>query len=295
MSARKVAAANNSSDGDIVDRAGSVRRVAFLHVPKCGTALANALLHYACAGLEPTVGFSLDPHRNVSTRFADPDSALHYANRHSYCDTAQFWQQNDGAAIVSWIGHHPLTDNVFRRWRGSIFGVFREPWSHLRSMWAYFGPSWLRVANRSNSTNVIPRDLLSFSARVAGSTVLQVSGQRHGMDCLSHAYDCTHMMPDTRKALDRLGGFAFVGLTTRWRDSMCLFHAMFGGPCLAVELEQYHQTNYRRVPWPPEDVSIEIDLATKLFYSGAVERFQRDWEMHKLTSGLCHYRCPSRP
>mmetsp|Transcript_11352 Transcript_11352/g.36293 ORF Transcript_11352/g.36293 Transcript_11352/m.36293 type:complete len:225 (-) Transcript_11352:86-760(-) len=59
MSARKVAAANNSKDGDIVDRAGSVRRVAFLHVPKCGTALANALLHYACAGLEPTVGFSL--------------------------------------------------------------------------------------------------------------------------------------------------------------------------------------------------------------------------------------------
>ena len=49
---------------------------------------------------------------------------------------------------------------------------------------------------------------------------------------------CSEQKPDLEKALQRLqDGFKFVGLTEYWEASVCLFHAMFGGECDAMEFE----------------------------------------------------------
>jgi len=40
---------------------------------------------------------------------------------------------------------------------------------------------------------------------------------------------------DVARAVARLQSFAFVGITEQWPLSVCLLHAMFGGECVAVE------------------------------------------------------------
>jgi hypothetical protein len=66
---------------------------------------------------------------------------------------------------------------------------------------------------------------------------MMLSGQAYGLSCLWSQYGCnTNITPDVNKAISRLAGFAFVGLTELYDLSICLFHAMHGGPCSMVTL-----------------------------------------------------------
>eukprot|EP00438_Fugacium_kawagutii_P006428 Skav210656 [mRNA] locus=scaffold2527:220114:220491:+ [translate_table: standard] len=51
-------------------------------------------------------------------------------------------------------------------------------------------------------------------------------------------------LADVPLAIERLReGFAFVGLQEQWELSICLFHAKFGGPCLATDFTDTRPDN----------------------------------------------------
>jgi hypothetical protein len=62
-----------------------------------------------------------------------------------------------------------------------------------------------------------------------------------GIDCNAAAYKKTNYFqptPEQRvQALNTLSRMAFVGLTEYWQETICLFHAMFGGRITPHEMD----------------------------------------------------------
>ena len=76
--------------------------------------------------------------------------------------------------------------------------------------------------------------------------MMMLAGQAYGLSCLWLKYGCNlSITPNANKAISRLAGFAFVGLTELYDLSICLFHAMHGGPCSMVHPMQKHPRQNR--------------------------------------------------
>jgi len=85
-----------------------------------------------------------------------------------------------------------------------------------------------------------PRSELEYAKIVAGCAVKLLT--RDGQSAESGRYNtvCGDPAPathdETTLAIERLiEGFPFVGIQEEWVQSICLFHAMFGGTCTAQE------------------------------------------------------------
>ena len=69
----------------------------------------------------------------------------------------------------------------------------------------------------------------SFEAQMRGTAVTMVTGQRtYGLTCIACGSNCKPLIPDVKRAVDRLDTFAFVGLVEEWALSICLLHTMHG-------------------------------------------------------------------
>merc|ERR1719469_93252 len=87
---------------------------------------------------------------------------------------------------------------------------------------------------------------------MVGLVTKQIAGQQSGNQCTSihkNTSDCldrnnSTIMPQKQIAMDRVRKFKFVGLTSQWELSICLFHTMFGGTCLPVEFSNLRRGNY---------------------------------------------------
>ena len=70
-----------------------------------------------------------------------------------------------------------------------------------------------------------------------------------GIDCNAVAYKDTNYFQPTpqqrMQAIDTLSRMAFVGLTEYWQETVCLFHAMFGGRITPHELRNVRYVGLR--------------------------------------------------
>jgi hypothetical protein len=108
-------------------------------------------------------------------------------------------------------------------------------------------------------------------------------------------------VPNVTLAIERLDGFAFVGLTEEFDLSVCLFHHMFGGECIDVEFFNMRKGRYES---EVETQQFETDLAqlealgdpwdTPL-YEAASQRFWKDVREHNVNRITCHSTCPGAP
>ena len=72
--------------------------------------------------------------------------------------------------------------------------------------------------------------------------------------------------------------YLFVGLTERWRDSVCLLHQRFGaGPVRNVELLNSRPTSTSRERPPELPPALLSDQYDALAHGLAVLRFEADW------------------
>ena len=262
-----------------VDRRHNVRmvplnqRIAWVHFPKCGSGFADTLLHHANASLPWSVVGSVE-----TTLTTHPLRSWF---------KGIFWEK-DGK-----IGNHfAVTSRETTSFRGRLFGMFREPASRSNSMYNYF--------INARSGNWI--DERMYAKRVAGSAVMMVAGQRYGLDCLKRARSCKRATPNTELALRRLETeFAFVGLTNNWALSICLFHAMFGGPCLAHEFLNTRPTNHTNLTKPAASTASGawlgnfVDKDDSALFAKAKKRFCADVAKHRVTFERCAQICPSAP
>jgi len=194
----------------------SKRKVAWFHIPKCGTSFGTTLMHYANSSLP----------REARIRAGDelpkelkPGQAVLREFPASQWFKNVWWEKSGNVA-----GHNLVSASNFKEFRGNFFGMFREPWQRMYSDWNFFGKQ---------------TDPETWLHKRAGMATKMLAGQQDGLK-VSPADG----RPNIELALSRLDGFAFVGLTDQWALSICLFHVMFGGEFHPTELENMRPGNY---------------------------------------------------
>ena len=81
-------------------------------------------------------------------------------------------------------------------------------------------------------------------------------------------------------------GLAFVGLTERYVESVCLWHALFGGPLWQFEL----RSSLGRAPQQYDERLLEhfaADDTDQAVYEAAVLRFERDLSANRHAVDAC--------
>ena len=318
------------------DRHRSKRALAWLHIPKAGSSLGTTLVHQANSSLPPNAqmpscahgGTLLKPEmprshlhcpgwpqsftENCTRRVAErcllgqPELTFHIRFPLDDWFKCSFWEKSRGNVG----GHEPIDEATYERFQGRFVGMFRKPERRAVSAYLWYASEFyhegLALPNASD-----------YAYRLRGTAARMLSGQADGEVCNSgYRYDerCPNnkqsLIPDMHTALKRLSdSFAFVGLTDQWALSICLFHAIFGGPCLPVEFENSRPTTSRttRMPWL-RNQTVEYERAFTTAVSDAVAavadpwdgaifeaaeaRFLKDVAAHGLTPERCEKICP---
>lgn len=247
-------------------------RIAWHHVPKCGTSFGNTLVHWANQSLPEHVDIG-DDERGLMEAY--PPKAWFWD------DGPIFWMKDDNFG-----NHFAVDDATFESYQGRFVGLFRNP--ALRAESAY---DWFTMDEIINGSRVTKEE---YARRIRGSQTTQLAGQQFGLSCLWMKYGCRAVIPDVDKAVDRLSGFAFVGLTDLYDLSVCLFHAMHGGRCLPVEF-----TNTR--PGPRDQALLPgsftawggmVDGYDWRLYSEATRIFFERLQQYGVNEAKCLALCP---
>ena len=183
-----------------------------------GSSFGTSLLHLANSSIPD--GVEIDTHGGIWGHFPPASFAGSLAVEGAY------------HGFVG--GHGAVRAQDYDRFEGRWFGMFRHPEARARSCYAMHAD---RLHNAS---------FASFSRVVQGVVTKMLAGQSDGGAAWMCAINrsiaelpaiCRDfaVVPNVRVAISRLRGFAFVGLTDDWASSICLFHLMFGGRCLAAE------------------------------------------------------------
>ena len=263
-------------------------RIAWFHVPKCGSSLANIVLHLANASLPPSASIA-DARSCIGTQHhnclhKDPWSTFfgRYAlNR---------WFRND----TLWHGktffdHHQILESDYKAFRGSFVGMFRSPETRFRSAYTSYGRHGLPGLHRIRHP-VAPDE---YARRMQGTVVKMLAGQSHGLACDVLEFACNATVrPDLPLALRRLHGFAFVGLTEEWTLSICLAHRILGGRCRRNELTNIRPTEYGDDTARVLSNFTYEDAYDSTVYDAVQARFWSDVARYNLTRAQCARECP---
>ena len=138
-----------------------------------------------------------------------------------------------------WSDHTAIDEEAYNEWRGRFVGIFRHPLARAVSSVAFFGVQ---------PGMTVPESLQQF----AGAQTHMLSGVCSGVagtttGSMGDNPPCPHetTQADREVAHTRLReGFAFVGLTDSYVLSVCLFHAMHGGPCTRNDFLNINPTDH---------------------------------------------------
>jgi len=190
-----------------------LRSMRWLHFPKCGTSFGTALMHYAC----PAIPEDSYPHKIAGVSEYMLVFKRHYL-RPQYCDSE--------ISVGSISGHTPLNKTLQQN-PDSVVAMFRDPRRRDYSGWLVHGDM---------GTRRHPEDLIEYvrmHRACQGRMVL-------GLHCESKRKAPLYFEATGKQkaqAVATVENMAFVGLTDYWHESICLFHAMFGGRITKHEMD----------------------------------------------------------
>jgi len=223
QSPRSVETAPVVSAGDpIVAHLQAARPIALVHIPKCGSSFANALMHLPglCPNLPPGFVFynkakkcALDAKNCVPVEQKCPGS-FSSEGRYSFIDHSGI-----GGMYQSVVKGHGII--MLRQPEHRLLSAYYDL-QHSWPWWYYKRPA---------------RDALEFAQVVSGCSVRMLTreGKASGWEH-KEPNPCGGPQPATAAevtlAKKRLReGFVFVGLSDEWALTICLLHAVFGGNC----------------------------------------------------------------
>eukprot|EP00927_Polykrikos_kofoidii_P015421 TRINITY_DN1684_c0_g1_i1.p1 TRINITY_DN1684_c0_g1~~TRINITY_DN1684_c0_g1_i1.p1 ORF type:complete len:346 (+),score=33.68 TRINITY_DN1684_c0_g1_i1:81-1118(+) len=269
---------------------GCDARIAWLHVMKCGSSFGTTLAHYANLSLPftshiPSGRDQSDP----EDRTTEGDQGEPNFFKFKY--PTEQWFKNVFRNPENPGNHLPIMEDEWDYWRGNWFGLFREPASRVLSSFYHFGRG--------------EGNMLNFARKIKGQQASMLSTGMGGMAKIRCEFNqedapgaCQHMViPDVPLALQRLDGFGFVGIVEEYELAVCLFHAMFGSPCLPVEF-----LNMRPGEYPGGKEKKERELAMLRaegdpwddpVYDYARRRFWGDVRQYNLKPSVCRSICPA--
>eukprot|EP00927_Polykrikos_kofoidii_P075643 TRINITY_DN71_c0_g2_i4.p1 TRINITY_DN71_c0_g2~~TRINITY_DN71_c0_g2_i4.p1 ORF type:complete len:359 (-),score=53.55 TRINITY_DN71_c0_g2_i4:24-1100(-) len=265
-------------------------RIAWLHFMKTGSSLGTALAHFANASLPRTA------HIPSGKNASDPEDTTIEGqqgepNFFHFKYNASFWFRNVFRHPSNPGQHRPVSADDYEVWKGNLFGMFRDPARRALSSWHYF------AEGKGN--------LSQFAINIRGQQASMLSlgdaaEQRKLCEIRNLSTNCSNSeVPNVTLAIERLEGFAFIGLTEEFDLSICLFHLMFGGECFDVEFFNMRPGAYKK---EEEADRLESELAMLRaqgdpwdtpFYEAASRRFWSDVEKYDATRTTCRSTCPS--
>jgi len=305
-------------------------KIAWFHVMKCGSSFGTTLAHFAnhslpaLAHVPSCLGSIADVEEDSCHIDQGPKELFVYKYPLQEWFSEAFWSAFNDNKSHDPGSHKPIVLKDYDAWKGHFVGFFRSPESQLASAFNHF------VASSKFPDNITHRNTTDFETFVAGhetrylakyaemsqglvtkmlTGVFPDNGMapikcQFGFDnWLVEDPECTGQKcrwclqkPDVQVqqlALERLDGFAFVGLLDYYDLSLCLFHAMFGGECRAVEFMN------TRKSWYHKNYSVDLeemkwtDPYDEQIWDKVSRTFWANVHFHKLTAKKCQHICPS--
>lgn len=265
--------------------AANDRRVAWLHIPKTGTSFGTTLAHYMNASLPTNAVIEEQENGEVS-----PEKVFIMKYPASVWFQGLLWKKSN-----HWGDHAKVSQGVFDEFNGHFFGMFRDPAARARSSWTHFGQNWSPT---------------KYGKYIQGIATKMLAGQEYGLDCTRRATrPCRTFtwlsngsvvpsqgaeVPNVALAVERLAGFKYVGLTEEYDLSVCLFHTMFGGDCLAAEFHNMRPGNYAHDSDELMDAfSNYSDPYDAVVYNHVKATFWGNINTYAVTRRHCAKICPS--
>ena len=204
------------------------RKLAWFHVPKCSTSIGATFGYYLKPELQDDAGMPACSDDDPCPLSSDGIPEVQFMKKYMLPKDLM-WAKNG-----NWGDHNAIDADTWQKFRGHFVGLFRDPVRRAISSYKWFGEP-------------IGQDLLGYANSIRGTTVRMMTGQRYGLDCNWPRFPCdsgvTQEPADVDKAIERLAGFKYVGMTDEYPLSVCLFHAMFGGECRPSEFGNMRQTS----------------------------------------------------
>lgn len=242
----------------------------WLHIPKAGTSFYATLYSYACRE-KGTIDVDVAPfYRSPSC-----GPCYDFALKERY-PAKEYCAANAFESLMT--QHQPLGRSPPEH----TVAFFREPGERLLSAALNDHTSGFSQQRRNNLVAKcrVPHgrglDPACFAAEpgLKGCQTRMLLGGRCADDGAADGEPFGGGALDAKQAIAIMERLAFVGLTDRWNEAICLFHKMFGGKVLQAEFKNRHQTV--RVK-PDLELRDEVD---EPLYAAAAARFDQLLKEH---------------
>ena len=270
-----------------------VNSLYWLHFPKAGTSFIATIWNYACGQggdlLDLTVSDKYGPHCGHCYDFA----LMERYPKAEYC--------TEGVLHRSFTTtHRPVSEEQLLRDQIRAAALFRQPSQRIISAhndgfhangFSKNDTEALLTACRGNSS-IASHECFARFPGIAGCMTRMLTGKT----CAEGSVARGAAPFDGGKALvldakKTIAGLAFVGLTERWNETVCLFHRMFGGSINPAEFMNFHHNHKHgsQLLYQEDSLNGFRDDADEEIYAAAQQRFESLLKEHvPAGQSACH-------
>mmetsp|Transcript_69602 Transcript_69602/g.193674 ORF Transcript_69602/g.193674 Transcript_69602/m.193674 type:complete len:400 (-) Transcript_69602:109-1308(-) len=281
--------------------------ILFLHVPKTGGNFGNTLVHAACECVRQNESFKVD---------ADAPQCCRDTGRFARVDRCHRPLSRDAIDLLP----EPQLSHVgtmIREPRNRLLSGFYHNRHDCFLVRLRLAPDCraegrTRDENCSSLQETATPDRMDDYVSCAGqcatrlltgslcSTQGHSSGKQTELTGPEEVLD--EAAPHAVVALERLDKLGFVGLTDEYDLSVCLWHARFGGPCLATEFDNLrpgshssNHTGYEEAETAFSPKSLRLISAEVALWERAKKRFWTEVKEYNVSRSRCAQICPDPP
>lgn len=219
----------HTAAGTAAERLATVKPLAWVHVPKCGSGLINTLIHLP--GVCPGVPRFL----RVNQQTFSEAFVVNFQKRyplHKFCPRGFF--------PGHWGTHEGINRDFDAHYAGHGVIMLRQPEQRIISGWFPHDGLIFNAQQSWPYPHRLARNIKEYARVVSGCATKMLTRDGVPFRPLGHfGGPCGDPRPPSTHEIllgqRRLNAFAFVGLTEEWHMSICLFRAMYGGRCLKSE------------------------------------------------------------
>ena len=262
------------ADVPYTDALSEVVPLRWLHIPKCGSSFQTTLEHVLAPDLPP-------------------DVTILEAN-HFLRDYGELVNKSRVAGTLGFqSGHVPLAPDE----TGRVVVMMREPRDRVVSGFHHnlHDCGWMQKEHDCADQRGVCRNasFARYAACVRGCSMRMLTGSFCGLETdgtrvagsRAARRSAEPTVGDAIAVLSKRTGF--IGLTGYWSETVCLFHARFGGPCLAAEFANLRPS---APPEPDADAGVdewEGDPQDAALYAEGSNLFWQAIERHGVTPESC--------
>lgn len=253
---------------------GELTNIFWLHIPKAGTSFLSTIWNYACGQTGPPLDLRVDSAHSLICEECFDFALMERYSRRKYCKLGVLSRYTK-------TQHLPIRLEQVQARHESVVGMFRKPSQRLISAFR----NGMHANGFSDEEFQQLQAVCGHTARascyahfpgIAGCTARMLTGGKCAESFRMREGRFDGGQSRLQEALKALDSMAFVGLTERWEESVCLFHRMFGGRINNAEFLNVHEGFSHHGAYAEEELEGFRDEVDDLIYEAAKRRFEAD-------------------